>query len=80
MTLHEIRIPKLGMETTECEIKTWLVNVGDRVNAGGELLEVETEKADVVIEAEVAGVITELRHARGERVEVGAVVGVIEVG
>jgi 2-oxoglutarate dehydrogenase E2 component (dihydrolipoamide succinyltransferase) len=78
MTVHEIRIPKLGMETVDCEIKSWLVQVGDRVEAGAGLLEVETEKATVVIEAEVGGRVTELWHGIAERVEVGAVVGLIE--
>jgi 2-oxoglutarate dehydrogenase E2 component (dihydrolipoamide succinyltransferase) len=78
MTLHEIRIPKLGMETTDCEVKSWLVAVGDHVTPGRELVEVETEKANVVIEAEVAGVVREIGAAVGERVEVGAVVGTIE--
>jgi len=78
MTVHEIRIPKLGMETIDCEIKSWLVGVGDRVAPGSGLLEVETEKATVVIEAEVGGLVTELRHRPSERVEVGAVVGLIE--
>ncbi|MBI2527974.1 MAG: hypothetical protein HYV93_18565 [Candidatus Rokubacteria bacterium] len=78
MTLHEIRIPKLGMETIDCEIKSWLVKVGDHVAPGSGLLEVETEKATVVIEAEVGGRVTELRHRPSERVEVGAVVGLIE--
>ena len=80
MSVHEIRIPKLGMETIDCEIKTWLVKAGDRVAPGSELLEVETEKADVVIEAEVGGVVREIRAAVGQRVEVGTVVGLIEAG
>ena len=79
MTVHEVRIPKLGMDTTECDVKAWLVKVGDRVAAGGELLEVETEKTSVVIEAEVGGVVRELRAQVGDRVDVGAVVAVIEV-
>lgn len=80
MTVHEIRIPKLGMETIDCEIKSWLIRVGDPVRSGSELLEVETEKASVVIEAEVTGVVREIHVGAGQRVEVGAVVGLIEVG
>ena len=80
MSLHEIRIPKLGMDTTECEVKSWLVRVGDRVAPGAELLEVETEKTDVVIEAEAGGVVRELRAQVGERVAVGGVVGIIDTG
>lgn len=78
--MHEIRIPKLGMETTDCEIKAWLVKVGDRVAPGAELVEVETEKTNVVLEAEAGGVIREIRGQVGERVEVGSVVGLIDTG
>ncbi|MFQ5898066.1 MAG: biotin/lipoyl-containing protein [Candidatus Methylomirabilia bacterium] len=76
--MHEIRIPKLGMDTTECDIKVWLVAVGDRVSPGVPLLEVETEKADVVIEAEVTGVVTEIIAPAGRTVPVGTVVGLID--
>ncbi|MFQ5828796.1 MAG: biotin/lipoyl-containing protein [Candidatus Methylomirabilia bacterium] len=76
--MHEIRIPKLGMDTTDCDIKSWLVAVGVRVIPGTPLLEVETEKADVVIEAEVAGVVREITAPAGETVPVGSVVGLID--
>jgi pyruvate/2-oxoglutarate dehydrogenase complex dihydrolipoamide acyltransferase (E2) component len=76
--VHEIRIPKLGMDTTDCDIKAWLVRVGDAVTPGTPLLEVETEKAEVVIEAEVAGVVREIAAPAGQNVPVGAVVGLIE--
>lgn len=77
--MHEIRIPKLGMDTTEAEIKAWLVKIGDRVAPGTPLLEVETEKTDVVIEAQVAGVVREIRAVPGSIVAIGSeVVGLIE--
>jgi pyruvate/2-oxoglutarate dehydrogenase complex dihydrolipoamide acyltransferase (E2) component len=76
--MHEVRIPKLGMDTTEAEVKAWLVAVGDRVAVGTPLLEVETEKADVVIEAEVAGVVREIRTPGGQVVPIGDVVGLID--
>lgn len=78
MSGHEILIPKLGMDTMDCEIITWRVKLGDRVEQGAELLEVETEKANVAIEAPVGGVVTEIRAKAGDRVEVGASVGTIE--
>jgi pyruvate/2-oxoglutarate dehydrogenase complex dihydrolipoamide acyltransferase (E2) component len=78
MSLHEIRIPKLGMDTTDCDVIAWRVKVGDRVEKGAELLEVETEKANVAIEAPVSGVVSEIRVQAGDRVEVGASVGTIE--
>ena len=77
--MHEIRIPKLGMDTTEAEIKAWLVKIGDRVAPGTPLLEVETEKTDVVIEAQVAGVVREIRATPGSIVAIGSeVIGLIE--
>lgn len=77
--MHEIRIPKLGMDTTEAEIKVWLVKIGDRVAPGTPLLEVETEKTDVVIEAQVAGVVREIRAVPGSIVVIGSeVIGLIE--
>ncbi|MBI2461571.1 MAG: hypothetical protein HYV61_08840 [Candidatus Rokubacteria bacterium] len=78
--MWEIRVPKLGMDTTEAEVKRWLVRVGDRVAPGTPLLELETEKADVVLEAEVAGVVRELRAREGETIPVGSVVGLIDAG
>ncbi len=78
--MYEIRIPKLGMDTTECEIRVWLVSPGDRVERGTGILEVETEKTEVVIEAEVSGVVRALHAAVGERVPVGTVVGLIDDG
>jgi pyruvate/2-oxoglutarate dehydrogenase complex dihydrolipoamide acyltransferase (E2) component len=78
LAVHEIRIPKLGMDTTECDVKVWLVKVGDGVSPGAPLLEVETEKADVVIEAEVAGVVHEISAPAGRTVPVGTVVGLID--
>ncbi len=78
--MREIRIPKLGMDTLECDIKSWLVEVGDRVSPGTPLLEVETEKADVVIEAEAAGVVREITAQAGLTVPVGSVVGLIDDG
>lgn len=78
MSAREIVIPKLGMDTIDCEVKAWLVRVGDCVTPGAALLEVETEKTEVVIEAEFGGTVRELRAQVGERVAVGAVIAVIE--
>ena len=78
MSVHEIQIPKLGMDTVDCEVVAWLVKVGDRVEKGAELLEVETEKANVAIEAPVSGVVIQIRAQAGDRVDVGGYVGTID--
>ncbi|MBI3001918.1 MAG: hypothetical protein HYY46_26175 [Deltaproteobacteria bacterium] len=76
--MHEVRIPKLGLDTLECEIRAWLVRVGERVKPGTPLLEVEMEKAVVTIEADVGGVLREVQAQAGETVAVGAIVGLID--
>jgi len=78
MSTHDIQIPKLGMDTIECEVIGWLVKVGDRVEKGAELLEVETEKTNVAIEAPVSGVLIGIRAQAGDCVDIGASVGTIE--
>jgi pyruvate dehydrogenase E2 component (dihydrolipoamide acetyltransferase) len=75
--MHEVRIPKLGLDTLECDIREWLVKPGDTVTKGMPLLEVETEKAVIAVEAEVAGTLAEIHSDAGATVPVGAIVGTI---
>ena len=77
--MHEIFIPKLGLDTLECDIQEWLVDVGDRVEKGKPILEVESEKAVIAIDAEVSGVLSEIYAQAGDTVAVGSVIGLIEV-
>lgn len=77
--MYEIIIPKLGLDTLECEIQEWLINVGDMVEKGKPILEVESEKAVIAIEAEVSGVLSEIYAQAGETVPVGSIIGLIEV-
>ena len=77
--MHEIIIPKLGLDTLECDIEEWLVNVGDRVEEGKPILEVESEKAVIAIDAEVSGVLSEIYAQAGDTVAVGSVIGLNEV-
>lgn len=76
--MHEVRIPKLGLDTLDCEIRDWLVRIGERVKPGTPLLEVEMEKAVVTIEADVGGVLREVHAQAGETVAVGTIVGLID--
>ncbi len=55
MTLVAQEIPKVGLVMEEVKVVRWLKNVGDSVVAGEPLLEVETEKSVVEIEAAATG-------------------------
>jgi 2-oxoisovalerate dehydrogenase E2 component (dihydrolipoyl transacylase) len=70
----DVHIPKMGMSTVEVDIVSILVKPGDRVKPGDPLVEVEGEKATFAIEAEVAGVVTEVLVAEGDEATVGDVV------
>ena len=70
-------MPALGMNQNTGKILSWLKGKGDSVNVGDPLMEVETDKAVVEVEAQANGVLTEVRHAAGSEVPVGHVVAVI---
>ena len=73
-------MPALGMNQITGKIITWLKGKGDSVRVGDPLMEVETDKAIVEVEAQASGVLTEVRHAAGSEVPVGHVVAVIGDG
>ncbi|HVN84616.1 MAG TPA: dihydrolipoamide acetyltransferase family protein [Candidatus Binatia bacterium] len=70
-------MPKLTDTMEEGTIVRWLKRVGDRVTAGEILAEVETDKADMELEAAGAGTVTEIRVAEGETARVGAIVAIL---
>jgi pyruvate dehydrogenase E2 component (dihydrolipoamide acetyltransferase) len=73
----EIVMPRLSDSMEEGTIVAWLVRPGDHVDEGQPLVEVETDKASVVYEAQAAGVLIEVRVAEGESVAVGAPIAVL---
>jgi pyruvate/2-oxoglutarate dehydrogenase complex dihydrolipoamide acyltransferase (E2) component len=77
---HPVVIPRLGSsdESDEVTILRWLKQPGARVQKGDALLEVETDKVNVEIEAPEEGVLTELKARVGETVKFTSVVAVIE--
>lgn len=75
----EIRVPKMGMDTTEVTIAKWLVRQGDSVQKGAPLVELESEKALFVVDAEAAGEVVEILPPQGSTVAVGEVICVLRV-
>ena len=72
--MHELTVPKMGMDTTEVEILKWIVKVGDNVKKGDPIAEIEFEKATTEIESEVSGIIEEILFKEGDIVDVGSVI------
>ncbi len=76
--MHELTVPKMGMDTTEVEILKWMIKVGDNIKKGDPVAEIEFEKATTEIEAEVSGVVEEILYKEGDIVDVGSVIARIK--
>ncbi|GAF64507.1 dihydrolipoamide succinyltransferase [Bacillus sp. TS-2] len=74
----EIKVPELAESITEGTIAQWLKEVGEFVNQGDYIAELETDKVNLEITAEHSGVIKELKKEPGDTVEVGEVIAVID--
>lgn len=72
--MNEVVIPKVGMGITEVEISRWKVKPGDFIKKGEPIVEINTEKASAVIDAEYSGTVKELLYKEGDMVEVGVVI------
>jgi 2-oxoglutarate dehydrogenase E2 component (dihydrolipoamide succinyltransferase) len=73
----EIKVPQMGESVTEGTIARWNKNVGDSVNADELLVEIETDKVTMEVNAPSAGVLAEIVAVAGDTVEIGALLGVI---
>jgi multifunctional 2-oxoglutarate metabolism enzyme len=78
-TTVQITMPQMGESVTEGTILEWLKQVGDRVDADEPLVEVSTDKVDAEVPAPAAGTLTRILAEADSTVQVGAVLGEIEV-
>jgi 2-oxoglutarate dehydrogenase E2 component (dihydrolipoamide succinyltransferase) len=74
----EVKVPELAESITEGTISQWLKNVGDRVERGEDIVELETDKVNVQISAEGSGVLKEIKKEAGDDVEVGEVIAMLD--
>ncbi|MGN7386499.1 2-oxoglutarate dehydrogenase complex dihydrolipoyllysine-residue succinyltransferase [Sporosarcina sp. SAFN-015] len=78
--MAEIKVPELAESITEGTIAKWLKQPGESVDKGEFIVELETDKVNVEVISEEAGVIQELLAAEGDTVEVGQVIAVVGEG
>jgi pyruvate dehydrogenase E2 component (dihydrolipoamide acetyltransferase) len=69
--MAEIVMPRLSDSMEEGTILQWLKQVGDEVAVGDELVEIETDKANMAYESDVAGTLSEILVQEGETVAIG---------
>lgn len=73
----EVTMPQMGADMTEGTIVKWFKQVGDAVERGELLAEIETDKANVEIEAYESGTLIKLIAHEGEVVPVGEVIALL---
>ena len=76
----EIIVPALGESVVEATVAKWLKKVGDSIAVDDALVELETDKVTLEVNAKAAGVLKEITAQSGATVEVGAVLGMIGEG
>lgn len=74
----EITMANLGYDMESGTVVTWLKTVGDRVERGDAIAEIETDKTTVEMEALASGILLEIVQPDGSEVPVGGVIGFLE--
>ena len=75
---NEITMPKLSDTMEEGKILRWLKHPGDKIARGEAIAEVETDKADMVLESFDEGVLDQIKLNEGESAPVGAVIAMMK--
>ena len=73
----EVRVPVLGESVVEATVGAWLKREGEAVEAGEPLVQLETEKVNVDVSADAAGVLGAIQHAEGDTVRPGDVLATL---
>ena len=76
----EIKVPTLGESVTTATVARWMKKSGEAVAADEPLVELETDKVTVEVNAPGAGTLGQIVAAEGAEVEVGAVLALLEAG
>jgi pyruvate dehydrogenase E2 component (dihydrolipoamide acetyltransferase) len=70
--MADLVMPRLSDSMEEGTILTWLKSVGDEIAVGEEIVEIETDKANMAYESDVAGTLTEILAEEGETLPIGS--------
>jgi 2-oxoglutarate dehydrogenase E2 component (dihydrolipoamide succinyltransferase) len=75
--MSNIVVPELGESVVEARVARWLKKEGDRVELGEPIVELETEKIDLEVNADRSGVLERIARGEGEDVKIGELLGVL---
>ena len=76
--MRNIVVPELGESVVEARVARWLKKEGDPVTVGEAVVELETEKIDLEVNADSGGVITSITRKEGEDVKIGELLAVVD--
>ena len=74
---YEIKVPEMGESVIEATVVNWLKKPGERIAVGDALVELETDKVTLEVNAQQSGVLQSILHPVGENVAVGDVLGIM---
>lgn len=74
----EIQLPRVGETVDSVFLVTWFKAVGDQVIEGEDLLEVETDKAQVTVPSPQSGTITKLLFNVNDEIKTGDIVAILD--
>lgn len=78
--VHQVLMPRLSDSMETGVVIRWLKSVGEEIAVGEELVEIETDKANMAYESDVAGTLTEVLANEGETLVIGAPLAVVGDG
>jgi pyruvate/2-oxoglutarate dehydrogenase complex dihydrolipoamide acyltransferase (E2) component len=73
-----VRMSQIGFGQDTATIVAWLKSVGDAVESGDAIVEVEVEKVDMEVEVFDSGILAEILFEAGERIAVGQVIAYLD--
>ncbi len=74
---YEIKVPEMGESVIEATVVNWLKKPGERIAVGDPVVELETDKVTLEVNAQQNGVLQSILHPAGENVAVGDVLGIM---
>jgi 2-oxoglutarate dehydrogenase E2 component (dihydrolipoamide succinyltransferase) len=76
--MTNIVVPELGESVVEARVARWLKKEGEQVGIGEPVVELETEKIDLEVNADRAGVLTSIKRQEGEDVKIGELLATLD--
>ncbi|MGZ4161329.1 MAG: biotin/lipoyl-containing protein, partial [Neobacillus sp.] len=76
--MAEIKVPELAESITEGTIAKWLKNIGESIEKGDYLVELETDKVNIEIISDYSGTIKEQKFGEGDTVKVGETIAIVD--